>query len=82
MNPGYIFGALAPVFFLLGFLYDRGYRRGKKEGYDEGVQDGFREGKLNEEAWWYGAESEVDRERVKIWREEERKTGTEEERWP
>jgi hypothetical protein len=31
---------------------------------------GFRKGREAADKWWMGADTEVDRERVKIWREE------------
>lgn len=54
---------------LIGLMYWFGYVDGKQRGYKKGKQDA-EQAELN---WWTKAESEVDEERVKIWREESKK---------
>lgn len=46
--------------------YSKGFQHGHDEGYKAGVESGCKE----TDNWWIGLESEVDKERVKIWREE------------
>lgn len=41
-----------------------------KYGYQKGHERGLHEGRKAADDWWINQESEVDRERVKIWREE------------
>jgi hypothetical protein len=53
---------LAGVALVGAYAYNFGRLRAYKEGYTQGRKDA--------DNWWQGVESEVDRERVKIWREE------------
>ena len=64
MNYRYLFGGLCwflgelgLIVFLLLVFSERGYRKG------------YLRGRADSDAWWLGIESEVDRARLKIWRE-------------
>lgn len=61
---------LAGIGLVALYAYRWGISRGFRDGYQQGHEKGYTRGRQSEENWWIGAESEVDRERVKIWREE------------
>lgn len=72
-----ILGAVFAAFSILIFLvmthlvfHERGYRRGHKKGFHEGVEIGYQRGHQDADNWWISSESEADRERQKIWKEE------------
>lgn len=79
MTAGLVCASVAVVLFAYGWVLDYGYRRGMREGYEEGKADGIIEGKRLEENWWIGAEDDVDRKRMELWRADGQ---TSEERWP
>jgi len=61
---------VAIVLIALGF-HEWGYRKGLKAGKDEGYKSGVESGRKDADNWWIEAETQVDRERQKIWREED-----------
>jgi len=48
------------------WCFRKGYSAGKKDG----MKDGYSIGRIDADNWWLGVEREVDRERVKMWRDE------------
>ena len=63
---GGIFALVSGIALLALYFRQWGY----KAGFRDGAEKGFESGRKSEENWWLNADAEVDRERVKIWREE------------
>jgi hypothetical protein len=54
------------IFAGIALVVAYAYNFGRLRAY----KDGFEKGRKSADNWWLGVEEEVDRERVKIWREE------------
>lgn len=68
MMPFLILIAACVAFLLYLWILDREKGKSYKAGYEAGKLEGHKEGKHEEASWWFNAESEVDQERVKLWR--------------
>jgi hypothetical protein len=61
---------LAVVILTLLAFHERGRRHGVKEGAKDGYDKGYAQGRKDADNWWIGLETEADKVRQQIWREE------------
>jgi len=84
MNLFYIFGGAAVAILAGYWLIERQESKAYKAGRDAGYTEGFQDGRIEADGWWFNAESNVDRERVRLALDRaERAAGQKsEDRWP
>jgi hypothetical protein len=67
-------GELAAIILIALAFHSRGRHDGLQEGMTKGKLDGYgsgyTQGRKDADNWWLGVESEADRVRQQIWREE------------
>jgi hypothetical protein len=74
MNPfeatAIFVGELVAIVLIALAFHERGRRGGIKKGYLAGYGEGFAAGRKQADNWWIGLETEADKVRQQIWREE------------
>jgi flagellar biosynthesis/type III secretory pathway protein FliH len=74
MNPfeatAIFVGELIAIVLIALAFHERGRRNGVKEGAKDAYDKGYTQGRKDADNWWLGLETEADKARQQIWREE------------